>query len=185
MSDLYNRIEDLCTANGINITSMCKESGASRGSLTDLKMGRKQRLSADTLAKIANYFNVTLDYLLGREPAPSCAETDQKDIFARNLQRYMEQMGVDRKQLCTTLGLKYSTMSEWLSAKKYPRIDKIELLANYFGIKKSDLIEDKKEKPATETGSGQNKELLDLLERLTEEQRQLIIRQIKGILSNS
>ncbi len=43
---------------------------------------------------------------------------------------------------------------------------------------------DIKEKPATETGSGRDKELLDLLEQLTEEQRQMLIRQIKGILSD-
>ncbi|MBQ9862115.1 MAG: helix-turn-helix transcriptional regulator [Clostridia bacterium] len=58
----------------------------------------------------------------------------------------MNQKGVDRNQLCADLGLKYSTVSEWLSAKKYPRIDKIELLANYFGVHKSDLIESERVK---------------------------------------
>jgi repressor LexA len=53
----------------------------------------------------------------------------------------MDKNGIDRNQLCEALGFKYSTVSEWLSAKKYPRMDKIELLAEYFGIKKSDLIE--------------------------------------------
>ena len=62
-------------------------------------------------------------------------------IFANNLTYYMNQKGVDRLQLCEALGLKYSTVSEWLSAKKYPRMDKIELLAKYFDVKKSDLIE--------------------------------------------
>lgn len=68
MSNLYNRIEGLCTDKRINITTMCKESGASRASLTDLKMGRKQSLSADTLSKISVYFGVSVDYLLGNEP---------------------------------------------------------------------------------------------------------------------
>lgn len=36
------------------------------------------------------------------------------------------------------------TFSDWINAKTYPRIDKIELMANYFGIEKSDLVEDKK-----------------------------------------
>lgn len=62
-------------------------------------------------------------------------------IFSKNLTYYMQQKGVDRTQLCEDLGFKYSTVSEWISAKKYPRMDKIELLADYFGIKKSDLIE--------------------------------------------
>ena len=37
--------------------------------------------------------------------------------------------------------IKYSTLSDWINGNKYPRIDKIEILANYFGIEKSDLIE--------------------------------------------
>ncbi len=65
------------------------------------------------------------------------------EIFAKNLKFYMEQKKVDRYQLCADLGFKYSTVSEWLSAKKYPRMDKIEMLAKYFEINKSDLIEDK------------------------------------------
>lgn len=44
---------------------MCKESNASRASLSDLKMGRKQNLSSETLSKIASYFDVSVDYLLG------------------------------------------------------------------------------------------------------------------------
>lgn len=67
---------------------------------------------------------------------------DKKEIFARNLAYYMEQRKVNRKKVCNDLGLKYSTFSEWLTAKKYPRIDKIEMLASYFGIPKAALIED-------------------------------------------
>ena len=67
MSDLYKRIEELCKQNNTNITAMCKESGASRASLTDLKVGRNKRLSSDTLSKIANYFGVSVDYLIGNE----------------------------------------------------------------------------------------------------------------------
>lgn len=68
---------------------------------------------------------------------------NNKIIFSKNLQRYLAMLGKDRKEVCKDLDLKYSTFCEWVTAKKYPRIDKIELLANYFGISKSDLIEDK------------------------------------------
>ena len=68
-------------------------------------------------------------------------EIGNKQIMAENLAFYMAQKKVYRNQLCEDLGLKYSTVSEWLSGKKYPRIDKIEKMANYFGIAKSRLIE--------------------------------------------
>lgn len=66
-----------------------------------------------------------------------------KNIFRKNLKYFMSENNIDRNKLCEDLHFKYSTVSEWLSAKKYPRIDKIEMLANYFNINKSDLIEDK------------------------------------------
>lgn len=50
---------------------------------------------------------------------------------------------VDRYKLCEDLGFKYSTVSEWLQASKYPRIEKIEAIAKYFDVKKSELIENK------------------------------------------
>ncbi len=69
------------------------------------------------------------------------SDIGNKEIFAINLSFYMDKKKVDRYQLCDDLDFKYSTLCEWLSAKKYPRIDKIEKLANYFDIPKSALIE--------------------------------------------
>lgn len=81
MSELYNRIEDLCKENGINITIMCKDTGVSRGSLTDLKSGRKKSLSIETIAKIAEYFAVTTDYLItGSKQDDLSFKTNDNDI---------------------------------------------------------------------------------------------------------
>lgn len=60
----------------------------------------------------------------------------------------MEARGKDRKQVCKDLGFKYTTFTDWYNGNKYPRIDKIEMLADYFGVLKSDLIEDKTELPS-------------------------------------
>lgn len=76
MSELYNRIEELCKKHGTNITAMCKESGAPRGSLSDLKMGRTERLNTTTLSKIGDYFGVSVGFLIGQEDAKKPA--DQK-----------------------------------------------------------------------------------------------------------
>ncbi|KXB35596.1 peptidase S24-like protein [Aerococcus christensenii] len=66
-----------------------------------------------------------------------------KEIFANNLKKYMAKYGIDRNKLCADLNFKYMTVSDWINAKTYPRIDKIEILASYFNIKKSDLVEEK------------------------------------------
>jgi len=71
------------------------------------------------------------------------SDLGNKVVFAKNLNYYLNISGKERKQVCEDLNIKYSTFSEWVNANKYPRIDKIEALANYFGIMKSDLIEDR------------------------------------------
>ena len=66
-----------------------------------------------------------------------------KEIFARNLKFYIDKSGKDRRELAEIWGFPYSTLSEWINARKYPRIDRIEIMADYFGVQKSDLIEEK------------------------------------------
>ena len=68
---------------------------------------------------------------------------DNKNIFASNLKRYMKLHNKTRKEVSEALGVSYFTFSDWVNGKKYPRMDKVEMLADYFGILKSDLIEEK------------------------------------------
>ena len=72
-------------------------------------------------------------------------EMNNKSVFAKNLQRQMDINQKTRKDVCDALGFSYYTFSDWVNGKKYPRMDKVEMLANYFGILKSDLIEEKTE----------------------------------------
>ena len=69
--------------------------------------------------------------------------TWSKEVFAKNLRRYMERKEISQKELALIVGVSAPTINEWIKAKKYPRIDKIEILSNYFGCLKSDLIEEK------------------------------------------
>ena len=66
---------------------------------------------------------------------------DNKNIFARNLQMYMDMNGKSRRDVSDAIGVSYYTFTDWVTGRKYPRMDKVERLASYFGILKSDLIE--------------------------------------------
>jgi repressor LexA len=74
-----------------------------------------------------------------------------KEVMASNIKRYLEEMGISRKEFCSRLGFKYSTVTDWLNAEKYPRIDKIETMANFFGISKADLVEPPQQKHFAQT----------------------------------
>lgn len=66
-----------------------------------------------------------------------------KEVFAKNLAYYVERSGKSQKDLAAMVGVATSTFNDWMKGKKYPRIDKIEMLANIFKILKSDLIEER------------------------------------------
>ena len=68
---------------------------------------------------------------------------DNKETMAQNIKYYLKQKGVSRHKLCDDLNIKYTTFCTWLQADAYPRIDKIEMMANYFNISKANLVEDK------------------------------------------
>ncbi|MCJ0932582.1 XRE family transcriptional regulator [Virgibacillus halodenitrificans] len=67
-----------------------------------------------------------------------------KEIFAANLNYYIEKKGITQTQLANDLNIPKMTMSNWLHANTYPRPDKVQLLADYFGIYRSDLTEERK-----------------------------------------
>jgi len=64
-----------------------------------------------------------------------------KEIMASNIRFYMQKLGKTNREMCKALDVSYSTFYDWVTAVKYPRIDKIERMADYFGISKADLVE--------------------------------------------
>lgn len=93
------------------------------------------------------------------------ATNKNKDVFAANLKHQLNVHGKVPTSLIDDLGIKKPTVYSWLNGQTYPRIDKIELLADYFGITKADLVEDKTETNKKSTG----KEPVDLDKALSEE----------------
>ena len=112
---------------------------------------------------------------------------DNKYIFAKNLQRLMASNNVDRNDIANALGISYFTVSDWVKGKKYPRMDKVELLANYFGVLKSDLIEeeiiDKPQLPPTVAVTEGEQMLLDLFRLVPEDKQQMVLQMIRVALN--
>nr|DAQ49089.1 MAG TPA: Repressor protein CI [Caudoviricetes sp.] len=71
------------------------------------------------------------------------SDLGNKEIFAKNLKYYMNINHKDRNDVCRDLDIPYTTFAEWYNGNIYPRIDKIQILANYFDIQKSDLVENR------------------------------------------
>ncbi len=105
MANLYENIEKLCKQRGVNVTTMCKESGASRGSLTDLKNGRKQTLKYETLDKIASYFGTSVDALVSGEQKENPSQQPQSEVDAalERIRRKLESMPKEQREALMNL----------------------------------------------------------------------------------
>ena len=100
-------------------------------------------------------------------------KVENRDVLAKNLKRYISMSGKDRKEIAQEIGCPYSTFTDWVNGNKYPRINSIEKMAVYFGISKSDLIEDFEEKQKDNDALAaiivqlrMNKELLEVVGKL-------------------
>ncbi len=107
-------------------------------------------------------------------------KVENKEIFANNLSFYMKQKGVDRNTLCADLDLKYTTVRDWLKGITYPRIGKIELLANYFNINKSDLIENKIS--TAQPSDSLLEEITNTARKLSPENKKIVLRTSEDLL---
>lgn len=106
-----------------------------------------------------------------------------KEIFARNLAMYLQRSGKSQREMAEIVGVSSSTFNDWANGRKYPRIDKIEFMANYFGIKKSDLIEDKKEAPGELQLTEGERTMLELFRLVPKDRQQLVLQMIRAALN--
>ena len=118
------------------------------------------------------------------------SDIGNKDIMAENLKYYIERSGKDRRELAEAWGFPYSTVSDWINAKKYPRIDRIEIMAEYFGIAKSDLIEKRADAPRSREDANANfrlnvgeAKLVTLFREVPEADRDMVVKMIESALS--
>ena len=93
-----------------------------------------------------------------------------KAVFSKNLKKYMAESGKTQRELADVVGVSAPTFNEWVNGKKFPRIDRIQKLADYFGIMKSDLIEDKQKQSTEGELSIIKKEFIRKVEGMTDAQ---------------
>jgi repressor LexA len=111
------------------------------------------------------------------------SEDKFKAIFSKNLRYYMNLKRKTQIDIINDLDINKSSISSWVNGTRLPRMDKVEILARYLGVSRSDLIE---ERPAAEKDIDElvltehEKEVIESYREasLTE---QMVIRRILGL----
>ncbi len=105
-------------------------------------------------------------------------------IFSNNLQYYMDLNGINRQELADKLQFKYSTVCNWLSCYSYASEDKIEQLANYFGISKYDLKENNHEKLEINSNVKKRNQLIKITTKLNDAEIDILLSMAEQLIKN-
>lgn len=93
----YSIIQQLCSNAGTTVSAMCRHLGISPSTLSELKAGRTKALSAPAMSRIAEYFHVSTDYLLGKSQ-PNAQEAALSPLYFR-FGKKAQEMGLSEQDL--------------------------------------------------------------------------------------
>lgn len=116
------------------------------------------------------------------------------DVFSKNLRRYFEQSGMTQAEFAKKLGVGTTSIYNWLSGVKTPRMDKVDAMCKLLGVHREDLITDnmaREEEIATFVGGVQadvgdtfKKQLISILAKLDEKEWDLLEKIAEDIVNS-
>lgn len=111
--------------------------------------------------------------------------SDPRKVFSENIKRYMEDAGIDQIMIAEKLNVSTSTVSDWVTGKKYPRPDAMQRVADLLGIMISDLQQEEgKRSEAAVITTEEERNLLNLFRMVPEDGREFVLDVIRAALKN-
>lgn len=106
-------------------------------------------------------------------------ETAFKKMFARNLTYYINASGKTQAEVAKALHLNKATLSSWCTGTRTPRMDKVDLLCEYFKIRRSDLMEEHSRSSSANSAirmdvTSDEADLINSYRRLTDEGKTMV-----------
>ena len=139
MCTIYNNIKSLCDERGIKPGRMCVELGMSKSILACLKNGTKKNIQTDTAQKIADYFGVTVDRVLGAEKETAAPKDDGLSPMESQLMEYVRALTDDQKKMLLA-GAKESRMIRFCSSLRSRNACKISLSMSFIYVPSVQVI---------------------------------------------
>ena len=128
---------------GLSVDEVAEKLGKNRATVYRYESNEIENLPVGTLEPLAKILETTPAQLMGWEDEEQ--DENYRRIFAKKLNKYMEISNKKQADIINDLGINKSAISTWINGTRMPRMDKVQALADYFGINKSDLLEEKPE----------------------------------------
>lgn len=106
---------------------------------------------------------------------------EMRKKFKTNLKKIMALKGKNQSDIVKALNFKQSTVSDWLNGKKYPRMDKVQMLANYLNVDIIELVDNQSNDSITFTNT--EKALIKNYRQLNEQNQQAVTTMINSLLA--
>lgn len=126
---------------GLSVDEVAEKLGKNRATVYRYESNEIENLPVGTLEPLAKILETTPAQLMGWEDEEQ--DENYRRIFARNLNRFLEINGKNQADIATLLNVSQAAVSNWCKGIKMPRMDKVQALADYFGVNKSDLLDEK------------------------------------------
>lgn len=104
-------------------------------------------------------------------------DMENKAVLIKNLRRYLNLHQKTQREVAAAIDVTTGNFCDWMKGRSYPRVDKLQALANYFGVQMSDLIDDSN--VSAQSISDEDQEILDLFHQVPEEKRELVLSMIR------
>ena len=183
---MYERFALLLAENNVTPYRVSKDTGIATATLSDWKNGRSTPKN-DKLQKIADYFNVSLDWLTGNSDyrnVQDLIKSESNDNGYLAFSKRLNERGVTAYKVSKETGVTQSTLSDWKRGRSTPKTDNMKKIADYFGVSIDYLMTGKEsndENTSTEKDYAKNeteRKLLVLCRKandVSEEEREDII----------
>ncbi|CAK7025046.1 MAG: hypothetical protein EUB_02297 [Eubacterium sp.] len=133
---MYERFALLLAENNVTPYRVSKDTGIATATLSDWKNGRSTPKN-DKLQKIADYFNVSLDWLTGNSDyrnVQDLIKSESNDNGYLAFSKLLNEKGVTAYKVSKETGVTQSTLSDWKRGRSTPKTDNMKKIADYFGV---------------------------------------------------
>ncbi|CZD21490.1 cI repressor [Streptococcus pneumoniae] len=114
-------------------------------------------------------------------------EKKRMQIIAENITHFRKQRGITQKELAKEVGITASTMTDYMKLRSAPSFGVIQKLADYFGVKKSDIDTTFKEESTNslpDAPDSLTQQIMDKVVQLITPNKKIVLRTSEGLLES-
>lgn len=163
-----SRLKDARIGQKLTQEELARAVGVTKGAIGNYETGVSSP-KEPVLIKLMEVLNIDANYIY--QDYMTMPE-NAREIFRINLARLMQEQHVEQADLVKAFGITVSTISDWVNGKKYPRVDKMQMLADYFNVPMSTLTSTVS---APATPNAAESELLSLYRSLNADGQSLVM----------